>query len=296
MKDANNSTVLLENPPAGGGDPRFTYEPFGNTTIGLGQIPGDPIAFTGRELDPSGLYFMRNRYYNPVLQRFLSPDPIGYAGGSINLYAYVNNDPLNSRDPLGLKGGGGGGGWPPDPEPVPPPPPPSPPVPPSGFYYGLDQGVVGGSPGVLEIRRIFTLPKPPPVPSPTPGPMKPPARIPGPLKRRGSHPWTPPNPSPTPWGFMDPDNPDSMPIFPSPPPSNPRWIDAPIRRISDSKRYCRRCKTVTTPDDQHAREERDRDATMEEDIDFRLLAGLFTAFVLPVQPGIDLLMAFLRQV
>jgi hypothetical protein len=40
-------------------------------------------------------------------QRFISPDPSGFAGGDPNLYAYVGNSPTNSVDPLGL----GGGGW-----------------------------------------------------------------------------------------------------------------------------------------------------------------------------------------
>ncbi len=73
--------------------------------------------FTGRELDPnSGLYYLRNRYYSPTLQRFISPDPAGLAGGDVNLYAYAHNDPTNLTDPLGLfssgaVGGGGGDPW-----------------------------------------------------------------------------------------------------------------------------------------------------------------------------------------
>jgi|GEM_PF-2719577 len=50
-----------------------------------------------------------------MLGRFLSPDPIGIAGG-INLYAYTFDDPMNWVDRLGLTsgssgGGGGGGDW-----------------------------------------------------------------------------------------------------------------------------------------------------------------------------------------
>ncbi len=68
-----------------------------------------------RELDATNLYFYRARYYNPVLARFVSQDPIGFAGG-INLYAYVSNDPIDSVDPFGLHargptpGGGRGAG------------------------------------------------------------------------------------------------------------------------------------------------------------------------------------------
>ena len=61
-----------------------------------------PYAFSGREWDgETGLYFYRTRYYNPQEGRFLSRDPIGFAGGDYNLYGYVQNDPVNFTDPNG---------------------------------------------------------------------------------------------------------------------------------------------------------------------------------------------------
>jgi len=36
------------------------------------------------------------------LGRFLSPDPIGFAGFDANLYRYIKNSPTNGADPLGL--------------------------------------------------------------------------------------------------------------------------------------------------------------------------------------------------
>jgi uncharacterized protein RhaS with RHS repeats len=40
--------------------------------------------------------------YDPALGRFISEDPIGFAGGDINLYGYVKNKPVNFFDPFGL--------------------------------------------------------------------------------------------------------------------------------------------------------------------------------------------------
>ena len=57
----------------------------------------------GAEYDQeTGLYYMRARYYDPQLGRFLSEDPIGIEGG-LNLYAYVGDDPVNGSDPTGLR-------------------------------------------------------------------------------------------------------------------------------------------------------------------------------------------------
>jgi len=58
----------------------------------------------GREYDTDArLYYNRARYYDPQIGRFLSEDPAGIAGG-LNLYAYVDDDPVNRRDPSGLGG------------------------------------------------------------------------------------------------------------------------------------------------------------------------------------------------
>ncbi len=46
-----------------------------------------------------------HRYYDPSVGRYISADPIGLNGG-INLYGYVQNDPVNWVDPWGLKSTG----------------------------------------------------------------------------------------------------------------------------------------------------------------------------------------------
>jgi len=49
-----------------------------------------------------GAYYMRARWYDPELGRFLSEDPLGVNGG-LNLYMFGRNDPVNMQDPQGLK-------------------------------------------------------------------------------------------------------------------------------------------------------------------------------------------------
>jgi RHS repeat-associated protein len=82
---------------------RYKYESFGKTEMTLddGHGAANPFRYTGRELDETGDYYYRARYYNPVLGRFISEDPIGLLGG-INLYSYVGNNSINGIDPFGL--------------------------------------------------------------------------------------------------------------------------------------------------------------------------------------------------
>jgi len=58
----------------------YAYTPYGETTP-LGPDNANPLQFTGRENDQTGLYYYRARYYDPLLKRFVSEDPIGIAGG-----------------------------------------------------------------------------------------------------------------------------------------------------------------------------------------------------------------------
>ncbi|WP_207303102.1 RHS repeat-associated core domain-containing protein, partial [Pseudomonas antarctica] len=61
----------------------------------------NPLRFQGQYFDPeSGLHYNRNRYYNPDIGRYLTPDPVKLAGG-INAYQYAPN-PTGWVDPLGL--------------------------------------------------------------------------------------------------------------------------------------------------------------------------------------------------
>jgi len=84
---------------------RYSYSSFGKIESQLDPNFIQPYTFTAREFDPeTGLYFYRTRYYNADTARFLQEDPIGFAGGDLNLYTYVLNQPINWVDPWGLAG------------------------------------------------------------------------------------------------------------------------------------------------------------------------------------------------
>jgi RHS repeat-associated protein len=83
---------------------RYDYDSFGNIVTISAPSFLQPYSYTGREWDKeTGLYFYRARYYDPMVGRFISKDPIGFAGGDVNLYGYVQNNPINWIDPFGLK-------------------------------------------------------------------------------------------------------------------------------------------------------------------------------------------------
>lgn len=76
------------------------YDSFGNATNT--SFP-TRYQYTGREFDNfTGLHYYRARWYDANLGRFISEDPIGFAGGDVNLFAYVKNKPINRKDPRGL--------------------------------------------------------------------------------------------------------------------------------------------------------------------------------------------------
>jgi RHS repeat-associated protein len=103
LSDALGSTIALVN-SGGNVQTSYTYDPFGNTTIS-GLASANPSQYTSRENEGNGLYYLRARYYSPALHRFISQDPLGFAGSGVNFYSYVFDDPINLKDPSGLDGG-----------------------------------------------------------------------------------------------------------------------------------------------------------------------------------------------
>jgi RHS repeat-associated protein len=82
---------------------RYLYGPFGNPIGRWGSVAAaNAMQFSSMPRhNPSGLILYPFRAYEPNLQRFTSPDPIGERGG-INPYRFVYNNPLAFVDPDGL--------------------------------------------------------------------------------------------------------------------------------------------------------------------------------------------------
>lgn len=84
---------------------QFAFDPYGNRSIVSGTVTSD-VGYAGYfNHAASGLDFAIYRAFDPVHARWLNRDPIGEAGG-INLYAYVDGNPLSETDPLGFCGPG----------------------------------------------------------------------------------------------------------------------------------------------------------------------------------------------
>jgi RHS repeat-associated protein len=102
LTDLLGSTLGMVN-SAGSLFTTFTYEPFGKPTGG--QTTTYPYLFAGMEYDQqTELYHTFARYYSPILQRFVSEDPLNFGGGDVNLFGYAGNDPVDGTDTFGLVG------------------------------------------------------------------------------------------------------------------------------------------------------------------------------------------------
>jgi RHS repeat-associated protein len=107
FQDHLGNTVGLTDPS--GYDPTTTsYDAYGRPSSGIQTR----FTYTGREPDSdTGLMYYRARWYDPTLGRFISEDPIGFAGGK-NWYQYAHNNPVAHSDPSGMRDDPGDGYWP----------------------------------------------------------------------------------------------------------------------------------------------------------------------------------------
>lgn len=107
LKDHQNSVIALTD-TNGQIVEAYSYDAYGRTRIYATNgteltrsAVGNRFAWQGREVDWStGLYYFRARYYDPIMGRWLSVDPIGISGG-LNLYEFCGSDPINMVDPDG---------------------------------------------------------------------------------------------------------------------------------------------------------------------------------------------------
>lgn len=77
----------------------YIYDAFGNVLESRENVR-NRILYTGQQYDQEiGQYYLRARYYNPVIGRFTQED--AYRGDGLNLYAYCGNNPVVYYDPDG---------------------------------------------------------------------------------------------------------------------------------------------------------------------------------------------------
>jgi RHS repeat-associated protein len=113
VTDSIGSPRLVVDSSTGAVMQRIDYDEFGRV-LSDSNPEFQPFRFAGGFYDPDvELIRFGARDYDPYTGRWTAKDPILFAGGSANVYNYVDSDPINFADPTGLQYSG----------PYPPPPP-----------------------------------------------------------------------------------------------------------------------------------------------------------------------------
>jgi RHS repeat-associated protein len=96
--DEQGSTALITNGNQSIKN-EYWYDAFGNV-LDCKEEVHNRITYTGQQFDGiTGQYYLRARFYNPVIGRFTQEDI--YRGDGLNLYAYCGNNPVAYYDPSG---------------------------------------------------------------------------------------------------------------------------------------------------------------------------------------------------
>jgi RHS repeat-associated protein len=102
--DALGSTSEMSD-PAGRVLNRYSYDAFGEPRSS-NETLANPFQYLGEYGvmdEKNGLLFMRARFYDPRLGRFLTRDPVGLSSFDTNAYGYCANNPVRNIDPSGLQ-------------------------------------------------------------------------------------------------------------------------------------------------------------------------------------------------
>ena len=104
--DAIGSTSEVTDPILGTTVNSYRYDPFG-IHLASNETVSNAFEYVGEYgimQEPTEMAFMRARYYDAALGRFITRDPIGLQGNDVNLYRYAGNSPATLVDPTGTLG------------------------------------------------------------------------------------------------------------------------------------------------------------------------------------------------
>ena len=85
---------------------QYTYDAWGNVLTKSGSYADlNPLRYRGYYYDTeTGFYYLQSRYYDPIVRRFINADSYGSTGTGLlgyNMFAYCENNPVNSVDQAG---------------------------------------------------------------------------------------------------------------------------------------------------------------------------------------------------
>jgi RHS repeat-associated protein len=79
-----------------------TYDAFGRATVDPASTVDNYLGLPGQYRDTeTGLSWNWQRYYDPAIGRYITPDPLDLDSGSFNLYQYALGNPVTMTDPYG---------------------------------------------------------------------------------------------------------------------------------------------------------------------------------------------------